>query len=94
MYYESKKDRQKDKLIVFILLIIIIALLAILILKLDYNKEATTLNSNYEATKLSTEIVQNVDKQTADIFFKPIFINSVIDDFFPRIISIKLAISP
>lgn len=65
MYYESKKDRQKDKLIVFILLIIIITLLAILILKLDYNEESTALSSNYEATKLSTEVVQNVDKQTS-----------------------------
>lgn len=62
MYYESKKDRQKEKLVVFSLLIIIIALLAILILKLDYNQEEPSLTTNYEVSKLSTENAQKVDK--------------------------------
>ena len=67
MYYESKKEKQKDKLIVFVLLIVIIALLAILILKLDYKEEPTNFSSNYETTKLSTENVQNVDNNSKTI---------------------------
>lgn len=65
MYYESKKDRQKEKLVVFALLIIIIALLAILILKLDYKENEPAFSSSYETTKLSTEIEQKVDKETS-----------------------------
>lgn len=62
MYYESKKDRQKEKLIVFALLIIIIALLAILILKLDYKQETSVVKSSYEASQLSTESEVKVEK--------------------------------
>lgn len=65
MYYESKREIQKEKLIVFILLVIIVALLTILILKVDYKENNQTLKTDYETTKLSTETAQNVDKTSS-----------------------------
>lgn len=65
MYYESKKEIQREKIVVFVLLIVIIALLAILILKLDYKDNEPALSSSYEATKLSTETAQKVDKKAS-----------------------------
>lgn len=64
MYYENKKKLPKEKIVAFALLIVIIALLTILILKLDYT-QLPLANSNYEASKLSTETVQKVDNNTS-----------------------------
>lgn len=62
MYYENKKKLPKEKIVIFALLIVIIALLAILILKLDYT-QVPLENTNYEVSKLSTEVVQKVDNK-------------------------------
>lgn len=61
MYYETKKERKRDKLIILIFMIIVISLLCILILKLDANQNNRTITSSYEASKLSTNSEQTVE---------------------------------
>ena len=61
MYYESKTDKLKEQIMMFIFFLTLIILLIILILKLDGNKTNQTEISNYETSKLSTEKEQNVE---------------------------------
>jgi len=65
MYYESKIERKKERVILVVLMLVIISLLCILIIKLDVKEETQLITSNYEANKLSTETGKNVEKQTA-----------------------------
>lgn len=73
MYYESKSDRKKGQFIIIAFMITIIALLGVLIIKLDSTSEETkTTTTNYDVSKLSTDIEQNVEKDTSGM------INSVV----------------
>lgn len=66
MYYESKNERKRDKIIIFIFMVVVIFLLCILILKLDFNSSSKMITTNYETNKLSTiseESVENNDSQ-------------------------------
>ena len=63
MYYESKNDKKREKLILTILMIVIIALLCVLIIKLDAPLQLQTQPSVYETTKLSTNYEQNVENK-------------------------------
>ncbi len=73
MYYESKSDRKKGQFIIIAFMITIIALLGVLIIKLDSTSEETkTTTTNYDVSKLSTDIEQNVEKDTTGM------INSVV----------------
>lgn len=62
MYYESKSDRKKGQIIIIAFMMTIVALLGVLIIKLDSNKDVETTTSNYDVSKLSTEIEQDVEK--------------------------------
>lgn len=64
MYYESKNEKTKEQIIMFTFFIIIILLLVILILKLDSNKINKIENIDYNASKLSTNNEENVEKNT------------------------------
>ena len=72
MYYESKNDKKREKIILIILIIVIIALLCVLIIKLDSPIQIQTESANYDASKLSTKEEQSVEKETEKI------INSVV----------------
>ena len=61
MYYESKNDKLKEQIMMFIFFVSVISLLIILILKLDGNNINQTELNNYETSKLSTENEQNVE---------------------------------
>ena len=63
MYYESKIDKEREKVLLIILMIVIIALLCVLIIKLDAPLKIQTEEGNYEASKLSTQTEQNVENQ-------------------------------
>ena len=68
MYYENKKDKNKSKFTVIIFLSLIVILLCIVIIKLDYSKEdSVAISSEYEASKLSTNIEENVEKEPQKI---------------------------
>lgn len=68
MYYENKKDRNKSKFAVIIFLSLIVILLCIVIIKLDYSKEdSVTISSEYEASKLSTNNEENMEKEPQKI---------------------------
>ena len=60
MYYETKKERRRDKIILVLFMITIILLLGILIIKLD-KTTFTQSKSDYNVDKLSTNIEKNVD---------------------------------
>lgn len=63
MYYENKKDKNKDKIAIIAFLSLIVILLCIVIIKLDYSENSNTnIQTNYETTKLSTNEEQNVEK--------------------------------
>lgn len=62
MYYENKKDKNKDKITIITFLGLIVILLCIVIIKLDYSENKTDIQTNYEATRLSTNSEENVDK--------------------------------
>lgn len=82
MYYETKRDRQIEKIIIFILLVVIISLLTILILKFDY-KENLNVSTNYEVSKLSTKFEENVDNspsKTLDTVIKSVVGISKLED--------------
>lgn len=66
MYYESKNEIKKDKIVIFIFLIVIILLLCLLILKTDNNYSLKIL-SDYEAKKLSTNDEEFVDNKNFKI---------------------------
>ena len=75
MYYESKIDKEREKVLLIILMIVIIALLCVLIIKLDAPLKIQTEQGNYEASKLSTQIEQNVenkDSKTIDTVVKSV----------------------
>ena len=63
MYYESKNELRKEKIIVTVLMIVIIALLCIVIIKLDVPDQVGT-SGNYNAQKLSPNSDKTVEKQT------------------------------
>lgn len=67
MYYENKKDKKKDKFTLILLLTLIVVLLCIVIIKLDYSENNMTVSTEYEATKLSTNTEQNVEKDTGKL---------------------------
>lgn len=67
MYYENKKDKKKEKIAIIFFLALIVILLGIVIIKLDYSEKSININSEYEASKLSTNIDQNVDKEPTQI---------------------------
>lgn len=62
MYYESKNDKKKDKIIIFVFMVVIIALLCILIIKFDGQGYNRTITSSYDVDKLYTNNEENVDK--------------------------------
>ena len=70
MYYESSRKKELSLIIIF--MIIVISLLAILILKIDTNKQNQTVSSNYDVSKLSTNNEQIVEFDTSKM------INSVV----------------
>ena len=75
MYYESKNDKKREKIILTILMIVIIALLCVLIIKLDAPLQIQTEPTNYQASKLSTTEEQNVennDVKTLDAVVKSV----------------------
>lgn len=75
MYYESKNERNREKVILIVLMIVIIALLCILIIKLDNPNQIQTAISNYDATKLSTkseESVENKEEKTIENVVKSV----------------------
>ena len=63
MYYESKNELRKEKIIVMVLMIVIIALLCIVIIKLDV-PDQVGISGNYNAQKLSPNGDKTVEKQT------------------------------
>lgn len=65
MYYESKNERKKERIILIVLMLVIISLLCILIIKLDVDVDTQIVTSDYEANKLSTKNEENVDNQVA-----------------------------
>ena len=74
MYYESKNERNKEKIIVIVLMAVIIALLCILIIKLDKPNQVQSI-SNYDASKLSTkseDIVDNNNEKTIENVVKSV----------------------
>ncbi len=62
MYYESKNDKKKDKIIIFVFMVVIIALLCILIIKFDGQGYNRTITSSYDVDKLYTNNEENVDR--------------------------------
>lgn len=64
MYFENRVEKQKEKIILMVLMIVIIALLCVLIIKLDAPLQIQTQSSNYDATKLSTKHEENVDNHS------------------------------
>lgn len=66
MYYETKNERMRDKIVVIVFMTVIIILLSILILKLDYNQTNKTITSSYETNKLSTSSEETVEKDTSN----------------------------
>ncbi len=63
MYYETKKERKKDKFILITFMSVIIVLLCILIVKLENEKDVQVVKSNYDTNKLSKINEENVDKE-------------------------------
>ncbi len=61
MYYETKKERRTDKLILVMFMGTVILLLSILIIKL--NETSNQSFNNYDVNKLSTNIEKNVEKE-------------------------------
>lgn len=61
MYYETKKERRTDKLILVMFMGTVILLLSILIIKL--NETSNQSFSNYDVNKLSTDFEENVEKE-------------------------------
>ncbi len=74
MYYETKKERRTDKLILVMFMITVILLLSILIIKLNDNTYSK-VDTNYNIDKLSTNLEENVDnieEKTIDSVIKSI----------------------
>lgn len=67
MYYESKNERKRDKIVVIVFMSVIIILLCILIIKLDANSYNKIITSSYDTTQLSTNSEQTVDNTSKDI---------------------------
>ena len=65
MYYESKNEKKKEITILIVLMLVIIALLCVLIIKLDMPVQIQADPINYESSKLSTNIEENVENQDA-----------------------------
>ena len=63
MYYESKNEKKKDKIIMFVFMVVIISLLCILIIKLDEQEYNQTVTSSYDVEKLSTNSEQTVENK-------------------------------
>ena len=61
MYYESKNEKNKDRIIMWVLLIVIILLLCIMIIKLDENQYEPLASSDYNIELLSTKSEDTVD---------------------------------
>ncbi len=61
MYYETKKERRTDKLILVMFMGTVILLLSILIIKL--NETSNQSFNNYDVNKLSTDFEENVEKE-------------------------------
>lgn len=66
MYYESKNERKRDKIIILVFMIVIILLLCILIIKLDSNNYNEEIKSNYDINKLSTNYEEIVDNNSSN----------------------------
>lgn len=62
MYYEAKKVRKKEHLIIIIFMSATTVLLWMLMIKLD-KTENTKFETNYNASKVSTKHEENVEKQ-------------------------------
>lgn len=62
MYYENKKDKNKDRITIIAFLGLIVILLCIVIIKLDYSENNMSVSSEYEVTKLSTNEEEKVEK--------------------------------
>lgn len=68
MYYENRKDKNKDKITLIILLTLIVILLCIVIIKLDYSENnSIPISTDYEANKLSTNTEPKVEKEVVEI---------------------------
>ena len=65
MYFENRREKQKEKIILMILMVVIIALLCVLIIKLDAPLQIQTQGADYDATKLSTKYEENVDNSSS-----------------------------
>ena len=50
MYFENRREKQKEKIILMILMVVIIALLCVLIIKLDAPLQIQTQGADYDAT--------------------------------------------
>lgn len=70
MYYETKNERKRDKIVIVVFMSVIIILLCILILKLDSNQMNKTVSSSYETSKLSTISEETVEKGTSNTIDK------------------------
>lgn len=66
MYYESKNERKRDKIVIIVFMTVIIILLCILIIKLDTSQTVKSINTNYETNKLSTISEENVEKKVSN----------------------------
>ena len=66
MYYETKNERKRDKIIILVFMTVIIMLLCILIIKLDANTYSKTVTSTYDINKLSTNSAESVDKDSVN----------------------------
>lgn len=71
MYYESKNDKLKEQIMMFIFFVSVISLLIILIIKLDGNRNNQIKLENYNASKLLTEseevVENNIQKKINDV---------------------------
>ena len=68
MYYENRKDKNKDKITLILLLTLIVILLCIVIIKLDYSENnSIPISTDYEINKLSTNAESKVEKEAVEI---------------------------
>ena len=81
MYYESKKERRRDKIILIAFMSVIIVLLCVLIIRSDYNREEKNITTGYDANKLSTTSEETVDKDAtktiADVVYSVVGISKL-----------------
>lgn len=70
MYYENKKERRLEKILLIFFMTVIIALLCILIIKLDFNRSNQTEADTYDVSGLSTNSGENVENNVSETVSK------------------------